>query len=608
MSANYSQDNYTKLSNLGIKMKGGKSFKTICPECSHTRKKKTEPCLSVNVDEGVYQCWNPDCGFKGTVAEKRQIQKKEPDIPQQTWNNYTNLPEGMVKWISENKGISQRVLMEEKITCESAYIPKLNQQWPNCITFNYFEGETVVKKKYRAQFNKPDGTPDKGFASSKNSSQIFYGYNDIKGSDELIIVEGEMEKLAFKEIDYANCVSVPNGAKSLNDYIDHAKDDLEGVKRFYIATDQDSDGETLSEELSRRLGKHKCFRVKFPDDCNDPCDVLVNHSKIELEECLKKAEPYPIKGISRVSDFMDRCKAVFTDDILTRGLVLKYYPNLSKKFSLTYSILTTITGIPGEGKSTFLDNLTLRYALEHDLKFGVFSFENDKEIHVNTLAEKLIGKMMSKEAERRMKLDEHDEAMKFIDDHFFYADPDDVYRPMEWEDVYRKMQEMVYKYGVNCILIDPFNKVKLPKGDKLDEINNVLSTLNILKKILGVHIFLVAHPTKMKKDAKGHYYRPSLYDIAHSSDFYNQTDVGIVWYYNADTSNNTAFFEKMKFKHVGSKGQLSFNFNKENDRYNELGSPDNMPWLNHVAPDVQGDLLAELEEDKFELDPDDVPF
>ena len=40
--------------------------RTTCPECSHTRKKNSEKCLSVNVTEGVWNCHH--CGWKGSLS------------------------------------------------------------------------------------------------------------------------------------------------------------------------------------------------------------------------------------------------------------------------------------------------------------------------------------------------------------------------------------------------------------------------------------------------------------------------------------------------------------------------------------------------------------
>ena len=55
-----------KLQQLGIQLKRNTgSIKTKCPKCSHTRKNKSDLCLSVNIDEGLYNCHN--CGWNGNV-------------------------------------------------------------------------------------------------------------------------------------------------------------------------------------------------------------------------------------------------------------------------------------------------------------------------------------------------------------------------------------------------------------------------------------------------------------------------------------------------------------------------------------------------------------
>ena len=47
------------------RIKGGNQ-KTTCPNCSHTRQKNTEPCLSINHDEGIFYCHH--CEWKGSVS------------------------------------------------------------------------------------------------------------------------------------------------------------------------------------------------------------------------------------------------------------------------------------------------------------------------------------------------------------------------------------------------------------------------------------------------------------------------------------------------------------------------------------------------------------
>ncbi|MEM9286757.1 MAG: hypothetical protein AAGA36_00315 [Pseudomonadota bacterium] len=48
------------------------SFVSTCPQCSHTRKKKKQPCLSVKIDgRGVMYCCH-HCGWKGAKLYAEQ--------------------------------------------------------------------------------------------------------------------------------------------------------------------------------------------------------------------------------------------------------------------------------------------------------------------------------------------------------------------------------------------------------------------------------------------------------------------------------------------------------------------------------------------------------
>ncbi|KAL2524361.1 Primaseprotein [Abeliophyllum distichum] len=51
-----------------------------------------------------------------------------------------------------------------------------------------------------------------GNVKETNTEKILYGLDDIKGASDILIVEGEMDKLAMEEAGFKNCVSVPDGA------------------------------------------------------------------------------------------------------------------------------------------------------------------------------------------------------------------------------------------------------------------------------------------------------------------------------------------------------------------------------------------------------------
>ena len=50
--------------------------KTKCPKCSHRRRKSSDPCLSVSIDEGVWNCHH--CGWSGSLNKKpKTIERKK---------------------------------------------------------------------------------------------------------------------------------------------------------------------------------------------------------------------------------------------------------------------------------------------------------------------------------------------------------------------------------------------------------------------------------------------------------------------------------------------------------------------------------------------------
>ena len=114
-----------------------------------------------------------------------------------------------------------------------------------------------------------------------------------------------MDVLAFMEAGFESCVSVPNGAvmKVVDGKIDpqedskfkflwDAKKKIEKANRIIIATDSDGAGQAMAEEIARRIGKDKCWKVEFPEDCKDANDVLLKHGSKGLDKVVSKIIPW----------------------------------------------------------------------------------------------------------------------------------------------------------------------------------------------------------------------------------------------------------------------------------------------------------------------------
>jgi twinkle protein len=266
-----------------------------CPSCSQD---KNRTCLAVNQNKGLAKCHRcGEVGFKDST-EKRKVEEVII-TPPQNWENHTKLNDNTVKYFS-SRGISQRTLQDCKITEEEYYQPMAKAKVNN-IVFNYFEGKTLVNKKFRSA--------KKDFTQLANAKKVFYGINDIKNQTECIIVEGEFDKLAMWEAGFENCISVPNGANDLNDIFQNCEEQLKPIKKFILAVDNDVAGQKLEKALIQRLGKYKCSRIEFKYG-KDANDELIK-GVFKLQKAVENVIEYPVEGVYKFSDFSDELTTLY---------------------------------------------------------------------------------------------------------------------------------------------------------------------------------------------------------------------------------------------------------------------------------------------------------
>jgi twinkle protein len=561
--------------------------KTLCPKCSHTRKKKKDPCLSVNIDTGVAYCWN--CG-ETSVREKKS-QKVTYDLPPQQWENFTNLSDNVVKWFN-SRGISQKTLIDCRITEEEYYQPQI-QKKVNNIVFNYFYGVTLLNKKFRSS--------GKAFTQCKNAKKVFYGINDLEGEKECYIVEGEMDKLSLWEVGIKNCISVPNGANDLNDVFDTCGEELKQIEKFYIAVDNDEAGIKLEHALLNRLGKYKCSRIEFVNgkDANDE----LKHSVFSLEDALKNPIDYPVEGTFTAEDVWDDILDLYNNgDEETLKPKSESFSKFNDMFSILMGQLTVVTGVPSSGKSNFIEWYVLNLIKDFDnLKASYYSPEHfPLKKHHEIMSEKVVGKPFQKnQYEERMNLSELEKYKEWSKDKIYLTMPDGGKTP-NWKWIMERWEEQCFRYGCNIFVVDAFNKVKMDNRESTAQISDVLADITMFCQKYNVHVFLIAHPRKMGKDEDGNEQMPDLYDVKGSGDFRDQTHNGLVVHrmYNTDDKRDVKIGNlKAKFKNQGSGNigeTITLKYNVKNGRYFE-GYEDNFPLWDKPTQQTLTPIKSDIE-------------
>ena len=552
----------------------------LCPVCSHERKKKTLKCFSYNLNKNAGRCNH--CGVvlvqKSDKPEFVKTVYKKP-----IWTNKTNISNKALQWF-ESRKITQGVINELKVSEGVCFMPQIAKE-TNTIQFNYFKLGELVNIKYR------DGA--KHFKLFKDGELIFYNLDAAINSKEIIIVEGEMDVLALYQSGFKNCISVPNGCNekgNINmDYLDNCIDFFDEDCKFILALDNDKVGIRLRDELARRLGYENCSIVNFKD-CKDANDCLIKYGIIGVTESLESKKDYPIQGVFSPLDFQDEIW-----DYYNNGLPKGYGIGMGEfdmflRFQPGY--LTTITGIPGHGKSEFLDFIICRLNISHDWKFALYSPENHPlQLHFSKLAEKIIGK--SFEGKDRMSPIDLTSTIDYLKDSFFFVNPEDDF---SLDSILLAVKSLVRKKGIKAFVIDAWNKLDHKyTTNETQYISQQLDKITLFCEKNNVHCFLVAHPTKIQKDTNtGKYLIPNLYNISGSANFYNKTANGITVYRDYDKFTTEVYIQKVKFKNWGEVGTVTLAWDKINGRYYK-GYPSYDSWITKPEP-------AQLENNESFLD------
>ncbi len=550
----------------GITVDGTGEVKALCPQCSRTRKKSNQKCLNVNTETGVWHCWH--CEWSGKAKDSRA--RYEPPYRQQpkTYTKPPALPMGLNAparaWL-EGRGLTPEVLMRNRVTTATVFMPQVNAE-TNAIAFPYLRNGEAVNCKYRDR--------EKNFRMVSGAERLLYGYDDIQ--ETTLIVEGEIDKLSCEVAGFQNCVSVPDGApaantKNIDSKFDYLNDDrLQGVQTWIVAVDNDAPGKRLQDELVRRFGAERCRVVTWPEGCKDANDVLVQHGPRTLRECIEDARPVPIAGVFDAETFAGEYLQMY-DDGVPKGISTGW-ECVDKRWRIQTGQLVVVTGIPGHGKSEWVDALCVNLAQDLGWSAAMFSPENyPVRLHLMKLAEKHIGKPYSHHGDiERMTRAEAAKALDWIQGHFHWVMPD---KP-NLEEIVSKAKALVMTRGIRVLVIDPWNEVEHQRPQGMTEAEYVGHGLMQLRRFARAHdvlVIVVAHPKLLEKDGKGKYPVPTPYDISGGAMWRNKADNCITVYADPTDEKGAVqiHVQKVKFKLFGQVGLVHMTWDRPTGRYHE---------------------------------------
>ncbi|KAK1573049.1 hypothetical protein Q3G72_033084 [Acer saccharum] len=460
------------------------------------------------------------------------------------------------------------------------------------IAFTYRRKGKLLNCKYR------DIT--KRFWQEKDAEKILYGLDDIEGASDIVIVEGEIDMLSMEEAGIYNCVSVPDGAPpkvSQKDlppedqdtkyqYLWNCKDYLMKASRIILATDGDLPGQALAEELARRLGRERCWRVRWPkknevDRFKDANEVLMYLGADALKEVVENAELYPIKGLFSFRDFFDEIDSYYYQTVGDEFGISTGWRGLDSLYNVVPGELTIVTGVPNSGKSEWIDALLCNINESVGWKFALCSMEN-KVKFVREHARKLLEKHIKKpffnasygQSVERMTVEEFEHGKEWLGDTFsLIRCENDSLPSINW--VLELAKAAVLRHGVRGLVIDPYNELDHQRPSNITETEYVSQMLTKIKRFAlhhSVHVWFVAHPRQLHHWVGG---PPNLYDISGSAHFINKCDNGIVVHRNRDPEAGPmdrvqVCVRKVRNKVAGTIGDAFLSYNRVTGEFMDI--------------------------------------
>ena len=435
------------------------------------------------------------------------------------------------QWI-EARGISAD--LAEKLGLRT--VEREGKAW---LSVPYVENGVEVNHKYRR-------TSEKDHRMDTGAPLTLWNHDCLleESSRPVVVTEGEWDAMVALQLGY-RAVSVPNGAPATEtadvanadryEYLWRARDLLNRVERFILATDDDKPGRALRADLAALLGADRCSFVEYPFPCKDLNEVLQEYGQDAVSRCLTSAKPFPVRGLYNMSDFPEMPEV--------RGIGVGI-PCMADKIQIVPQTLTVFTGYSNMGKTSVM-NTIIANAIAHDMAVCIASFETmPKPILRDQIAQALIGCSQyefGNHPQRQAANETLEAKLKVISN--------SIDEDLEFDiDSFLETAEIAVKRdGVRMIVLDPWNELehRRRKDETATEyIGRAIRAVKRFARLHSVAFWIVAHPTK---PLKGDNRMPSLYDVSDSANWANKADYGLV-YHRKDKSQNCAELAVVKVR------------------------------------------------------------
>lgn len=250
------------------------------------------------------------------------------------------------------------------------------------------------------------------------------------------------------------------------------------------------------------------------------------------------------------------------------------WPSVDALYTVVPGQLSIVTGWPSSGKSEWVDALLVNLSRQ-GWRLAYFSPENmPVELHQTKIMEKLSGAPFGDGPRRRIGREEIEQWAKVISERMRFLEP--VEGSLSAQDVCSSVEAWLRQDASPAgLVIDPWNELEHWRPNNMSETEYVSATLSAVRqwaRRTQVHVWIVAHPQKIKREEGGKLPVPKPDMISGSQHWWNKADCCISVYRDftkPDAPEVEVYVQKCRFKHVGRIGMATLVYDRVTGRYAE---------------------------------------
>lgn len=413
------------------------------------------------------------CEFLGIErtewSGKRQQKYAVPDMPEGA-QGLSKAP-AVAAWFA-SRGISVETMKLYKVLAKG----------DDVAVFPYLRDGQLVHLKYRA-------TTKKEFWASKGTERCLFGWQALKPmARSVILTEGELDAMTMSQYGFQS-MSIPlgGGDAGKQDWIETEWENLERFDTIFLAMDKDKTGQTATQDLVQRLGRHRCKVIELPFKDANEC-LKQGVTRDDLIAAIRAAKTLDPKELRNAREFtkqvMDR---FYPGSKKTLGFLLPW-PSLADDFMFEYGATTIMAGFTGHGKSELTGQIILD-AMRQDVKVAVASLEFQTPKWMQRLVRQAA-------ASERPAIPHIDKAMEWIGERLWAFD---LYGAAKADRILEVFTYAHRRYGVRLFVIDNWSKLGIDDDD-LAEQKRVISEITEFSVIHNVHTIVINHLRKTDDD------------------------------------------------------------------------------------------------------------